>query len=220
MKNPLKHKRPQARPTNPVGKRRPLRGVQHVDTGKFLPYPLPIDNLEISDEDFYEVELSVKRDDKSAWEQGGGRTPLLFEFRLRCYVMDVDAGPGQYLLTRAAELNVDPSELPERTTLPVTDDEREAILNAKIAAREALFCAALRWSGLEEVGAPNGIKVPTKVPVGTEYLVADKHGLVEIAWAISQPGARARARRRLRGEDRKAFDVYCEYWDQQHGRAS
>jgi hypothetical protein len=122
-------------------------GVVHADTKRFLPYPLDVLPLDIHSG--YDEVIGVHDDDKTAWS-GGGKTPLVIEFRLELYVPDSEHYFSQLLLQRARELGVDVSELPARATLPITRAEEDAFERARYAVRTALWYPILRWAHLEE----------------------------------------------------------------------
>jgi hypothetical protein len=206
---------------NGVAKWERVKGVVRVHSGEFLPYPLPVFRLEINDDGYYAVEMSVSKDDPKAWGDGkGDSTPLAVEFKVRFFMNE---GDGRYLVQRAQELGIDPDELPQKTTLPVTDREERAVFKALQAIREALWYPMLRWANLAETTAPSALRVPAKVrvPVGKDHLFAEyirhRGNIVAVREAVSDfLGLREPARKHLKGEALNAFDEYCGLWDRKH----
>jgi hypothetical protein len=223
---------------NSVVKWEKVRGLWDRSLREFLPYPLPVTNLEIHDESWFALDMSLGKDDPSAWSNVDG-TPLMVEFRIQFFMPESKGELSRYLLRRARELGVEPEELPEKATLKVTEEEEKAIYKAKEAIREALWYAILRWANLEELDAPNQLRVPAKVPVGKAKRKALKvkaegmapimgmwqdpwypkdHVPVKVAVGDSNFDLRRRAQKHLRGEALKAFNAYCDYWDKQHAK--
>jgi len=138
------------------------RGMMHADTKEFQPYPMPEHGLEIIDNGWYDLDVSLQKDHPSAWGGSGGTMPLTVEFRLQIHMADLERDGSWYLHRRAEELGVDPTELPARATLEESDEETEAYDTARRAVSEALFMTIMRWSHWEERDAPDGPYVPAR----------------------------------------------------------
>src|SRR2546425_10554554 len=193
-----------------------IKGVLDLWSGKFLPYPLPISGLTIADESYWSVDMALAKDDPRDWGLGEGEsTPLVVEFKVRFFINDSD---GRYLVGRSRQLGVEPEDLPKKCTLPVTDEEENALYKALEEIREALWYPMLRWAHLLESEAPIPLFVPAKVPVGTDpEFEFCNDGPVPVRNAVvNTMGLRDRAREHLRGEALNAFNAYCDYWDEQH----
>jgi hypothetical protein len=84
---------------------------------------------------------------EDSWRSYVGDTPLAVEFRVRFLFSKEDL---HYIRNLMEVLGVEPEDLPDKSTLEVTDKENEAIDNAMDAIQKAVGHAMLRWSNLEE----------------------------------------------------------------------
>jgi hypothetical protein len=184
-----------------------VKGVRDIVTGEFFPYPLPLTHLDIYGDGGFEVTMSLRTDDPTAWSNKDAIHPAV-EFKLECFLSGTD-DLGRLLLRRAAQLGAQLESLPERADLYESYKEELAIQSAKRAIRRALWYPILRWSNLKETDAPNGIRVPAKVALGGGEQAP-------VHQAVREPDLRKRARKNLRDDELKAFNAYCRLWDSSH----
>jgi hypothetical protein len=205
-----------------------LRGIWDRTSGVFKPFPLTLNNLEINDDSFYSVEISLAKDDPDDWCMPKG-TPLVIEFKARFFLAGREDGDdlSALLIRRARQQHVEPEQLPKRCVLEESEVEETALTKALVAVRDAVWYPILRWANWREVADPNGLHVPAKVPVLLEAGdSADGYvknvfprGFAPVEWAITDPELNRRARKKLDGPALAAFDQYDRYWHQQHGVA-
>lgn len=193
-----------------------VRGVIDRSTGDFLPYPLPVTQIEAMNDDMCDVKLGLDLDDPSAWSCRD-RRPLALEFKLRVFVADHPSELTRYLLRRADVLGIQPAELPAAATLEESAAEERAVMKARLAVHEAMWYAALRWSNLEETPSPSGLRVPRMVRLPkSPALWPLPSGEVPVASVIPSDDARFEARKSLGGAALSAFNEYCRLWDKAH----
>jgi hypothetical protein len=191
-----------------------VRGMQNPNTKTFWPYPLDIGSLGDQETD---ITLTLRKDDPAAWSNPEGTTPLVVEFKVAYFLSGKSGHLGYLLHRRAADLGVDVEELPAAATLRSSDEEEQFFEDAVDAAYNLARLATFRWANFEEVADPDGLEVTTRVPAEKESYAREHDGLTPVETAIYDQSLRAAARKGLCGDDLKAFDRYCERWDQRRG---
>lgn len=120
-------------------------------------------------------------------------------------------------MRRAKQLGVDLGVLADPFSEACSQEEEDALAEAKVAIRKALWYSILRWANMEEIREPDGMKAPRHLQlIGDEphhYWTLHPKGKVPIHEVMRDSYLRERASKTFRSADLAAFNAYHSLWE-------